>query len=1187
MFTGRHLWLIAAATIVVILGYGAGIDAAERPNIVFILSDDVGIGDLSPYGQQTIQTPHLEQMAATGMQFSQMYSGAPVCSPSRAILMTGLHNGRHVNGNGINLQDGNETVAEVLQSAGYKTAGFGKWHLGGSGASLPTNQGFEDYYGILGGVAAWDHFAPVMQRLSSAAPNTVVNESNNGGFTDDLVGAEAAQFIRDNAHSGQPFYTQVNFQLAHFDMEVPELEPYTVNQPWPESRKIFASMITRLDRLVGDVIAAVDDPNGDGDTEDSIAENTLIVFASDNGTHIEPQNCCKGNHGPDLGVFSDDAHDPEFFDSNGQYRGWKRDLYDGGIKTPFIARWAGHIAPGSVNNNFFGDFADFLPTAAELAGTDAPVGIDGESYLHALVGTSSPTDFEKEFQYFEGGGSIGGIPIVPARRALIRNGLKAIEFTNGVIELYDLTSDPTESNNLFGTMSATAQEMIAIATEQDGGQISYRTHRTGDYFDQSTSWQEGNAPNANSIVHIDGNGRVASELFVDSDASVLGMDIGDSTAPIRLTVLPRQVVSATNGLRVREDSELRLEQASVVTHRRVELFGGKLSGAGAVRGTLVNRGIVAPDAMRSAPPSRPTPPNAAVQFDFTGVQDDAPLNNTSQLHPNLNLVAGFDFGPGTQPRSAGPDGFTGSDNGNEFNAGGFNTTSLSGAIAADDYLSYTVQAVPGFEMLVESASFDLWRNGGNAANDYAILSSLDGFVSGSEWAQLNNVTSAGLASLQSFVGTYAGGLLASDPVEIRLYGWNANDSLASTHITDVRLNATFVRTGTNDALDFNFAGVQDDSPLTQTLIQDPRLEVLQGFQYGPGTQPRSSDGTNGTDAGDEFNASGFQTNSLTEAISAGDFLTYTVQAVEGFDLSIDSVSYNLWRNGVNAAQDYAIMTSLDGFTAGAELSQLGNVTTSGAASEQTYTAFYTGGSVTADPVEIRLYGWNAGDNLASTHITAVSLDATFTLSGSGANFGETSGSEIGQINLEGNYLQLASGILSFDVGEQADLLAHDQLSVTGSATLDGLLEISLIDGYQPTSGDSFELLAAGNIEGEFAAASLPELAGGLYFDLIYNATSVVLAVSGIAGDYNYDGIVNAADYTVWRDQLGTSGLALPADGDGNGVVELADYGIWKTNFGSQVLSALGTQGNVPEPATMLLLCVLYFALSSQRSFVSR
>ncbi|MEQ8209983.1 MAG: sulfatase-like hydrolase/transferase [Lacipirellulaceae bacterium] len=377
-----------------------------KPNVIFILADDVGIGDIGTYGQQTIPTPNLDQMAAEGIKYSQMYSGASVCSPSRAVLMTGLHNGRFNNGNGVNLRDSNVTVAETLKSAGYQTAAFGKWHLGGSGASLPARQGFDEYFGILGAVDSWDHYQPNLQRNTSASPSTVIpvaNNFDNGNprYTGDLFTDEASQYIRAKAQTGQPFYTQLNLQLAHFDLEVPELEPFTEGQSWPLARKIYGSMITRLDRMVGDVLNAVDDPNNDGDTSDSIAANTLIVFASDNGTHIEPAACCKGNHGPNLGVFSDDAHDPEFFDSNGQYRGWKRDVYDGGIKTPFIARWAGTIAPGQENDSHFGDFADFLPTVAELAGAEIPIGIDGESYAHVLTGTTDETDFQRDFQYFE------------------------------------------------------------------------------------------------------------------------------------------------------------------------------------------------------------------------------------------------------------------------------------------------------------------------------------------------------------------------------------------------------------------------------------------------------------------------------------------------------------------------------------------------------------------------------------------------------------------------------------------------------------------------------------------------------------------------------------------------------------------------------------------------------------------
>ncbi|MEO0529982.1 MAG: sulfatase-like hydrolase/transferase [Planctomycetota bacterium] len=964
--------LVASACVLGTFG-----QAQQQPNIVFILADDVGIGDLGPYGQTTIQTPAFNQLAAEGTRFTQMYSGAPVCSPSRAILMTGLHNGRHVNGNGVNLRDENVTVAETLRSAGYRTGGFGKWHLGGSGASLPTNQGFDEYYGILGGVAAWDHFAPTMQRLTSAAPSTIINEANRGGFTDDLVGAEAAQFIRDGATGGEPFYAQVNFQLAHFDMEVPELEPYTINQPWPESRKIFASMISRLDRLVGNLVAAVDDPNGDGDSSDSIADNTLIVFASDNGTHIEPQNCCLGNHGPDIGVFSDDPHDPEFFDSNGQYRGWKRDLYDGGIKTPFLARWAGTVAAGATNDTLFGDFADFLPTAAELAGTSAPIGVDGVSYAHALTGVPSPTDQTKDFQYFEGGGSIGGIPTNPARRGLISDGMKAIQFANGAIELYDLEADPTESNNLYASQQALADEMIAIAVAEDRGPVGYSSlAATSDYVD-TAFWAGSGTPGRNTIATITGAAGPTSEVFARTPVEALGVEIGDGVTPVRLVALPGRNVATQNGTRVNPLGTLRIEEASVSTNRRVELLGGTLAGRGDIAGNLLNDGLVTPDGATATPPDVPVGPNPALRFDFTGVQDDAPLTATSLLDPALTVVAGFDYGPGTQPRSAGPDGFTGSDQGNEFNAGGFNTGSLAGAIAAGDYLGYTVQPVAGFEMELQRVSFDLWRNGGNAANDYAIL------------------------------------------------------------------------------------------------------------------------------------------------------------------------------------------TSLGDFTAGSELGQLNNVSDQGAASERTFAAAPRNAIATEDAVEVRLYGWNANDDLANTHITAVALDATFTLTAPAAGEADPIA---GQVRLDGNYVQTADGVLTIDIAGTTPGDGYDQLSITNTAHLDGTLEVSLAGGFTAQAGDAFDVLEAATIEGTFANEDLPALPGGLLLVTQYEANAVAVVVGGVSGDYNYDGVVNAADYTVWRDTAGATGNALPADGDGNGVVDSADLQVWQVNYGTSSQTVSRLELTIPEPS---------------------
>ncbi|MEM7625586.1 MAG: sulfatase-like hydrolase/transferase [Planctomycetota bacterium] len=766
----------------------AGAAAAQpAPNVVFILADDLGIGDIGPYGQQTIQTPSLDAMAAGGMTFTNMYSGAPVCSPARATLFTGLHNGRFNNGNGVAINGETTTTADVFRSGGYATGLFGKLHLGGPNPM----SGFDEFYGIRDGVAAWDHFSPFMERgVADVNGNisSISQEANNGGYTDDLVAAESIQFIRDQAQANEPFYTQLNFQIAHFDLEVPELEPYTEALDVPEQEKIHASMVTRMDRHIGSLMDALRDPNGDGDTSDSIADNTLVVFASDNGAAIEGSDPARGT-GP---------HDPETFDSNGVSRGWKRDLYDGGIKTPFIAHWAGTIEAGSTSDRL-GSFSDFLPTAAELIGTTAPVGIDGESYADVLTGAPKALPGTRRDQYFEftGGSFVNGAngdfvrPSTdsPARWALIRDGFKAIYFNDGTIELYDLANDPSESNNLYPSNSSLAIDMILTAIDQDTGPIQYARFNTdgGAFFDLENAWNTGSVPGTNAVATVRHEGAGTADVFVSgASASLLALDVGGGAGGTQL-VAQASTLTAANGVRVNAGSTLRVEDVTVTTLREVENFGGRIEGRGTVIGQLINAGTVAPDNRSTTPPPRPVSPDA-IDFDFSGVQDDAPLTQTSFLNSNLQLVSGFDFGPGTFPRGAGAN----TDRGNEFNVSGFNAGSLSGAVALNDYLTFTVAPVDGVEMIVDSISFDLWRNGGNAANDYAILTSLAGFQAGQELGQLNGVFGTGPGSQQRFTAFDTSGTATTDPLEVRLYGWNANDGLANTHITGVSLDATFV-----------------------------------------------------------------------------------------------------------------------------------------------------------------------------------------------------------------------------------------------------------------------------------------------------------------------------------------------------------------------------------------------------------
>lgn len=538
--------------------------AAPRPNVLFILADDLGIGDIGPYGQQTIPTPNLDRMASQGMTFSRMYSGAPVCSPSRATLFTGLHNGRHNNGNGVALHAGTATTAEVLREAGYDTGMFGKLHLGGPNAL----RGFNEFYGIVDGVAAWDHFRPVMdigQADATGRINSIFTVSTGGAYTDDLIAAEADAFVQSRAAGAQPFYAQVNFQIPHFDLEVPDIEPYAASQSWSDERKVFASMVTRMDRRIGELLDRLEDPNGDGDPEDSIAENTLVLFASDNGTHI------KGSE-PSLGR---GPHDPEFFDSNGAFRGWKRGLYEGGIHTPMLAQWKGTIDGGSTSD-YLGDFSDFLPTVAELAGAETPIQVDGESYAHVLTGRESLLPAVRDDLYFEFTGNwfvnnangdvvtgSKGLGSSPPRFALVRDGFKAIRFADGHTQLYDLTSDPGETNDLASAMPSLALEMIDEAIDQNVSQLNYRqSNAAGDYFDQPASWGGADPPGQASVATLRVD-RAPHALYVEFSTAALSLDVGGGVAVASLIVLDGRTIEAPNGVRVRDNGQLRLENAAL------------------------------------------------------------------------------------------------------------------------------------------------------------------------------------------------------------------------------------------------------------------------------------------------------------------------------------------------------------------------------------------------------------------------------------------------------------------------------------------------------------------------------------------------------------------------------------------------------------------------------------------------
>lgn len=361
---------------------------ASKPNIVFILADDLGYGDLGCYGQERIKTPNIDRLAAEGVRFTQAYSGSTVCAPSRCCLMTGKHTGHaSIRGNKLpelGLGRSETTVASLLKGAGYRTALFGKWGLGGFDMdSHPNLKGFDEFFGYLNQHHAhlsypehiWENRSEIFLKDNWFNQRKI--------FANDLFTEKSLAFLE--RQGTQPFFLYLAYTIPHANNELGKLQPSGMEIPdqgiyaheaWPDVERSFAAAITRMDSDVGRVVETL--------RRKGLEENTLIVFTSDNGPHREG------------------GHNADFFRSRGPLRGTKRDLYEGGIRVPAIAGWKGRIAPGQVGEHPWA-FWDFLPTAAELAGARALKGIGGTSIVPALMGCKQRSPEYLYWEFFEGG----------------------------------------------------------------------------------------------------------------------------------------------------------------------------------------------------------------------------------------------------------------------------------------------------------------------------------------------------------------------------------------------------------------------------------------------------------------------------------------------------------------------------------------------------------------------------------------------------------------------------------------------------------------------------------------------------------------------------------------------------------------------------------------------------------------
>jgi arylsulfatase A-like enzyme len=426
-------------------GPASGVD---KPNIIFILADDLGYGDLGCFGQKVIQTPNIDQMAAEGMRFTDCYAGSTVCAPSRCCLMTGLHTGHaFIRGNArIPLPPEEVTVADVLKKAGYSTGLVGKWGLGEPNSTgHPNRQGFDYFYGYLNQGHAHNYYPEHLFRNEDKVPlRNVVDRSRKpdhpGGvatkrvdYSHDLMTEEALGFVEKNADN--PFFLYLAYTIPHANneagkdgMEVPDFGPYA-DRDWPDPQKGHAAMITRMDADVGRLFALLKSLK--------IDDNTIVFFTSDNGPHKEG------------------GADPEFFHSSGPLQGYKRSLHDGGIRVPGIVRWPGRVKAGSVSDLPWA-FWDFLPTAAELAGVVSPRPNDGLSILPTLLGRGDQPQHEFMYWEFHEGRS--------SKQAVRMGNWKAVRVWRQPLALFDLSNDIAEANDLVAEKPDVARTIEAYLT---------------------------------------------------------------------------------------------------------------------------------------------------------------------------------------------------------------------------------------------------------------------------------------------------------------------------------------------------------------------------------------------------------------------------------------------------------------------------------------------------------------------------------------------------------------------------------------------------------------------------------------------------------------------------------------------------------------------------------------------------
>lgn len=420
---------------------------AEKPNIVYIIADDLGYGDLSCYGQKGFETPYLDQMAKDGIRFTSHYSGSTVCAPSRSCLMTGQDSGNtYIRGNGeFQLREEDLTIAELLKKAGYKTGMVGKSCVTGNttDAQAPHISGFDYFWGTLSHKVAHFHYPKQVYSQGEA----VKIEGNNGKtgsvYIQDEYTKRSLEFIEKSKDG--PFFLLLSYSVPHASLQAPQeaIDPFIGKFKDEKSSKgghylackhvkaTHAAMVTRMDKHVGDVVAKL--------KELGVEDNTIICFTSDNGSH------------------SEGGYHYNLLKSNGELRGGKRDLYEGGIRVPFIVKWPKEITAGRTTDHASA-FWDFLPTVCDLVETEAPDHTQGVSYLPLLKGEEQP---KHKYLYWEFQEKNGRVALRKGDWKIVRYNVN-LKKKKTSYELYNLAEDMSENNDLAAKHPEKVKELLEL-----------------------------------------------------------------------------------------------------------------------------------------------------------------------------------------------------------------------------------------------------------------------------------------------------------------------------------------------------------------------------------------------------------------------------------------------------------------------------------------------------------------------------------------------------------------------------------------------------------------------------------------------------------------------------------------------------------------------------------------------------